>query len=203
MKKLNISVIALAISLVFSTGVMAQGMSKKDYKADKEKIATEYKSAKAGCASLSGNANDICVAEAKGKEKVANAELEASYKPTRKTHYQARVAKAEADYTVANERCDDLAGNAKDVCVKEAKAAKTTAKADAKAQMKTSDANATANEKSTAARSEAKTEAADARKDAATDKLNAGYAVAKEKCDTLAGTAKDNCLNQAKRDFGK
>ena len=33
------------------------------------------------------------------------------------------MKKAEAEYEVAKERCDDLAGNAKDVCVKDAKAA--------------------------------------------------------------------------------
>lgn len=203
MKKLNINVIALAIGLAFSAGAMAEGMSKNAYKADKEKIAAEYKSDKAGCASLSGNANDICIAEAKGKEKVAKAELEAHYKPTVKNHYQARVAKAEADYAVANERCDDLSGNAKDVCVKEAKAAKITAKANAKTQKKTVDANVKADKKSTAAHSEAQAESADARKDAKTDKIDAEYAVAKEKCDTFAGTVKDNCLNQAKKDFGK
>lgn len=203
MKKLNISVIALAISLAFSAGAMAEGMSRNEYKADKEKIAAEYKSAKSGCVSLSGNANDICIAEAKGKEKVAKAELEANYKPTVKNRYQVRVAKAEADYAVANERCDDLAGNAKDVCVKEAKAAKITAMSDAKTQKKTVDANVKADKKSTAAHSEAKTESADARKDATANKIDAEYAVAKEKCDTFAGTAKDSCLNQAKKDFGK
>lgn len=201
--KLNINVIALAISLAFSAGAMAQSMSKNDYKASKDRIAAEYKSAKAGCASFSGNQNDICVAEAKGKEKIARAELEASYKPTQKTRYQARVAKAEADYAVAKERCDDKAGNAKDVCVKEAKAAETAAKADAKAQMKTSDANATANEKSAEARSEANKQAADARKDAAAETIDAQYKVAKEKCDTYAGGAKDRCLDQAKARFGK
>ena len=113
MKTLNINVIALAVSLVFSTGAIAQNLSKTDYKAGKDKIAAEYKSAKAACASLSGNPKDICVAEAKGKESVGKAELEASYKPTVKTRYQARIAKAEADYAVAVERCDDLAGNAK------------------------------------------------------------------------------------------
>jgi hypothetical protein len=35
---------------------------------------------------------------------------------------------------VAKEKCDDKAGNEKDVCVKEAKAALVRAKADAKAQ---------------------------------------------------------------------
>jgi hypothetical protein len=42
------------------------------------------------------------------------------------------VAKAEADYRVAKERCDDQAGNVKDVCLEEAKAAEAAAKADAK-----------------------------------------------------------------------
>jgi hypothetical protein len=203
MNKLNINVIALAFSLAFSAGAMAESMSKNDYEAGKDKIATEYKSAKANCASLSGNQKDICVAEAKGKEKIEKADLEASYKPTRKTHYQARVAKAEADYAVAKERCDDMAGNAKDVCVKEAKAAEIAAKADAKAQMKTSDANATANETSADARGKANIQAADARKDATADKVDAQYKVAKEKCDVYAGSAKDHCLDQAKARYGK
>ncbi|MFA7280286.1 MAG: hypothetical protein WC100_09325 [Sterolibacterium sp.] len=203
MNKLNINLIALAVSLAFSTGVMAQNMSKNDYRAGKDSISAEYKTAKAACGSLSGNAHDVCKAEAKGKESVALAELEASYKPSSKTHYEARVAKAEALYEVAKEHCDDQAGNAKDVCVKEAKAAKTTGKAEAKAQMKITNANATANEKSTEARNTASDKRIEARKDAASDTLDAQYGVAKEKCDTFAGSAKDNCLNQAKVSFGK
>jgi hypothetical protein len=201
--KLNIGVIALALGGVFSAGAMAEGISKGDYNAGKDRIAAEYKSAKANCASLSGNSNDICVAEAKGKQKIARAELDASYKPTPTARYDARLAKAEADYAVAKERCDDVAGNAKDVCMKEAKSAETAAKADAKAQMKTSDASAKADEKSAAARSDANHQAADAHKDAAADKRDAQYAVAKEKCETYAGGAKDGCLDQAKAQFGK
>jgi len=189
---LKINSIALAISLALSAGAMAQSLSKTDYKAGKDKIAAEYTMAKAGCATLSGNPNDICMAGAKGNEKVALADLAAAYKPGIETHYEARVAKANADYGVAKERCDDLAGNTKDVCVKEAKSAETAAKADAKARMKTSDAQATANEKS-----------ADARNDATADKLDAEYKVANEKCDTYAGNAKDACVNEAKTRFGK
>lgn len=203
MNKLNSSAIALALGVAFSAGAMAQAMSKHDYQAGKDNIAAAYKAGKAGCASLSGNANDICIAETKGREQIAIAELDAGYKPARKARYQVRVAKAEAGHAVAIERCDDLAGNAKDICVKEAKAAQTIAKAEAKAQLKTSDANDTANEKSADARSEADSKAADARKDAAADTLDAQYGVAKEKCDTYAGTAKDHCLNQAKLNFGK
>lgn len=203
MNNLNIKTIVLAVSLAFSFGAMAEGMAKSDYTASKDKIAAEYKSAKAGCASFSGNASDICVAEAKGKEKVAKAELEASYKPSVKARYEARIAKAEADYAVANERCDDLAGNAKDVCVKEAKSAEVAAKADAKAKMKSTDANATANETSAEAQNKANKQTTDARKDATTDKLDAEYKVAKEKCDAYSGGAKDQCLTQAKTRFNK
>lgn len=204
MKTLPINALALAVTLAFSSGVMAEGMlSKADYKAAKEKISTDYKVAKVACNSLSGNAGDICVADAKGKRDVAKAELKASDKPGLKAGYEVSVAKAEADYSVANERCDDLAGNVKDVCVKEAKAAQTAAKADAKAKMKSGDANATANEKSADARSDANKETADAKKDATSDKVDARYAVAKEKCDAYSGATKDNCLSQAKASFNK
>lgn len=192
MNHFNIKALAVAVTLAFSLGAMAQNTTKAEYKAGNDKIAAEYKLAKADCASLSGNANDVCVVEAKGIEKVAKAELEASYKPTTNNFYDVRIAKAEADFGVAKEKCDELSGNTKDVCVKEAEALQTTAKAEANAQLKTTDADATANETS-----------AEARKEATVDETDAGYAVAKEKCDTFAGEAKDTCVDKAKRRFGK
>jgi len=202
-KKLSISVIAIAIGLAFSFGAMAQGMSKDEYKASTDAIVAEFKSAKASCDSLAANAKDVCMADANGKEKVAKAELEARYKPNEKARYDARIAKAQADYSVAKEKCDDKAGNEKDVCVKEAKAAETGAKADAKAQMKISQANKAAKETSGEAQMKANEEKATARKAAAEQKRDADYAVAKEKCDVYAGGAKDYCVNQAKARFGK
>jgi len=149
MNKFNITAIAAAIALAFSAGALAaQGMSKDEYKAAQNSIAAEYKSAIAGCGSLLANAKDVCMAEAKGKEKVAKAELEARDKAR-----AVRIAKAEADYAVAKEKCDDKAGNDKKDCVKEAKAAETRAKAAAKGQMKTSDASKPAKEKATASAS--------------------------------------------------
>jgi osmotically-inducible protein OsmY len=154
MKKFFITAIAAAIPLAFSAGALAaQGISKESYKAGKDKIAAEYKSAKAGCGSLSANAKDVCMAEAKGKENVAAAELEASYQPSDKTRHAVGIAKAEADYAVAKEKCDDKAGDAKKACVKDAKAAETRAKADASAPTKTADAGKPAKEKSAAATS--------------------------------------------------
>jgi hypothetical protein len=203
MKNSKISVITLAMGLTFSVGAMAEGMSKEQYKSFEKNIEAEYKVSKAGCDSLSGNANDICVAEAKGKQSVAKANLEASYKPSVKTRYNAATAKADADYSVAIEKCDDKGGNDKDICVKEAKAGKVHGMADAKAQMKTSAAGIVANEKSADANATANEKSVDARNDAAVAKRDADYKVAKEKCDILAGEAKDRCISDAKASFSQ
>lgn len=203
MNKMTLTAIATAISLAFGAAAMGHPMSKAEFKADKEKIETEYRVAKIGCQPKSGNAKDICIAEAEGREHVALAELEAAYRSTRKTRYDVRMARARADYSVAREKCDDQAGNVKDVCMKEAEAAQITAEANATAQFKTSAANKTSREKSVNARREANKDISDARNNAATDKRDADYAVAKEKCDALAGNARDKCVNDAKARFGK
>lgn len=203
MNKFTITAIVAAVSLACGTAAIAANMTKEDYKDRKITVEADYKMAKAGCGSLKANAKDICMAEAKGKEHVALAELEAAYKPSQKAGYDVRVAMAEANFSVAKEKCDDLAGNKKDVCVKEARAAHVAAKADATAQLKTADANITANEKSVKARNTANAEIAVANKDAGADKRDADYAVAIEKCDSFAGGAKDNCVKDAKTRFGK
>ncbi len=98
----------------------------------------------------------------KGAEKVAKAELDARYKPSDKAAYKAREAKADADYEVAKEKCDDLSGNAKDVCVKDAKAAHVSAKENAKV------ARAAAKPADNTAAKQA--DVAEARKDAAAER---------------------------------
>src|ERR1035437_2800596 len=160
MNKLHITTIAAAIVLALSTGAIAQSLSKDDYMAGKEKIFAEYKSAKAACDASSGNAKDICVVEAKGKEKIAKTELDASYKPSAGASHAVTMAKAEADYATAKEKCDDQTGDTKKTCVKDAKAAETLAKADAPAAMPAPVANKSANEKPTV--SSAKKESAGA-----------------------------------------
>lgn len=203
MTKFKMKAVAMVLGFAFSAVAGAQGISRDEYSAGKERTSSEYKKAKAACDYLAHNAKDICVAEAAGWEKVARADLEASYRPSVKATYAARVARAEADYSVARQRCDDKSGNVKDVCITEAKAAATVAKADAKAQMTTRKANDTAAEKTADARADASATANEARRDAATDKRDAEYQVEKEKCDTYSGSAKDSCQSQAKARFGK
>ena len=194
MSKLMISLLAAA-GIAFAGAANAadsKTMSRDAYKADKDKIEAQYKADKDRCGSMSGNAKDVCQAEAKGKEKVAKAELEANYKNTDKARIDARMAKADADYDVAKEKCDDLSGNQKDVCVKEAKAGLTKAKADAKVDRVAADT-----------RKDSADKTAEAKREAASDKRDADYKVAIEKCDAFAGAVKDTCVRDAKVRFGK
>jgi hypothetical protein len=203
MKNIRFNVVALAITLGFGSAAMAQTMSKEQFKTARDSIAKDHKSAKAECDSFSANAKDICMAQAHGNEKVAAAELDAANNPSANATFKVRVARADADYVVAKEKCDDRAGNVKDVCVKRAKATEVAAKADANVQMKTANANDRAIDTSIKANNKASEKGAEARMDAESDKRDADYALAKEKCDAFASTAKSTCLNEAKLRFGK
>jgi hypothetical protein len=83
------------------------------------------------CNSLSGNSKDVCVKEAraelvKGK---ANAKVDRVTAATHKdaaakqadARKEANADKRDAEYKVAIEKCDALAGSAKDACVSNAK----------------------------------------------------------------------------------
>jgi hypothetical protein len=167
-------------------------ISKDAYELAVKNADAQSKTDKEACSSRSGNAKDICLAEANGKEKVAKADAEAAYKNTPKAGEDMRDTRAEATYNVAKQKCDALSGNPKDVCVKEADAALVKAKADAKVDRVAADA-----------RQDAATKQADANKEANADKRNADYKVAIEKCDAFAGPAKDSCVSNAKAQYGK
>ena len=119
------------------TAAYAANLSKEEVSAEKARIEAEYKAERKACDAMQGNAKDVCVEEAKGKEKVARAELD--YKQDASERHRSKVteAKADAQYAVAKEKCDDLKGDQKDVCVKDAKAAKSRAEAELRASRQT------------------------------------------------------------------
>ena len=197
------STLLTALLLAFSFGVSAAPLSKVEYKVGKTEIAAKLKADKQACAAQTGNANDICIEEAKGVEKVALAELEASYQPSTKHSYEVSTAKAKAAYAVAKEKCDDQTGNAKDVCRKEADAAHTKAMAEAKLTATTTVNNGKAAEKITDAKTTAMDKNASAQKSADSDIRDADYKTAAEKCDAFAGDVKAKCVTEAKTRFGK
>ena len=133
-----ISAALFAAGALFATTSFG-AMTKDAYKSEQKRISAEYKSEIKRCTSLSGNAKDICKAEVKGKQKTAKADAYAAFKGTDKAATAALIARADADFAVAKEKCDDQSGNAKDVCVKDAKAAHTRAKVDAQANQKVSE----------------------------------------------------------------
>ena len=93
------------------------------------------------------------------------------------SEYGAAKDRAAAEYKAAKAHCDGMKGNAKDVCVAEAKAVEKKAKANAEAQYKGTDK---------------------ARQEAAIAAAKADYDVAKEKCDDKTGNDKDVCRKEAK-----
>ena len=156
-------------------------MTKSDYSAGKDRIKAAYKVDKDACDKSTANAKDICVQQAKGKEKVAMAELQYSYSGKDKDGNKVAVAMADSSYSVAKEMCDDKVGQPKTLCRTEAKATHTKAIADAKLQKKVASATTNAIE----------------------DKTDANYKVAVEKCDAMAGEPKASCVNSAKVRFNK
>jgi hypothetical protein len=175
----------IALGLATAGSVLAEDRMTRDaYKAEKERIEADYKVAKEGCNKLSGNAEDVCKAQAKATQRIAEADLDARNKGTAKARADARMVRAEAQYDVAKEKCDDLSGNAKDVCVKEAKAAEKKAKAEAKAD-----------------RADARSP--DTRADASVATRDAEYRAAMARCDALTGDAKTSCAADAKSKFAR
>lgn len=181
---LQASAIATALSLTaalaFAPAHAAQ-IGTADYKAGKSRISADYKVDTLACKALTGNAQDVCQEEAKAKEKNGLAALE--YDHTGKASDQKKMLAVQVDtaYDVAKEKCDDLAGNAKDVCVQEAKAVKTKGQAELKLAKAVDSAS----------------------KDATATAREADLKLAEEKCDALAGDAKTSCQSAAQARFGK
>lgn len=130
---------ALAGALLLGTSTLAPAaanatMSRDEYKAEKERIEADAKSAKAKCKGMNGNTKDVCEAEAKANEKVAKKELEYKRNPTDRNQQDVEKIKAEAAYEVAKEKCEDQKGAEQSACKKQAKADKDKALAEVKAK---------------------------------------------------------------------
>ena len=202
MKTFATAVLA-AIGLAFNTMAIAHGMSKTEYEAAKGDIEAGYESAMAACEPLLANAKDICLARAKGNEHVAMADLRARYKPGSRARYDARIAKADAEHSVAMEKCDEKAANDRDACAKEADALRTAARADAKARRRAAGAHRAARHESAKARERADKTIAEERRQATAAGNDADYAAAVDKCGALSGDAASLCVSDAKAHYGK
>lgn len=157
----------------------ADRIGKAVYDGAKDDLRQYYKDQRKLCDSMSGNTKDVCAVTTRGQERIAMAHLEVAHTGRDSDRVKLYEARYNARYDIANEKCDDLSGNPKDVCRQQAKAERDKAKADL-----------TLAKKVTAATEEAM-EA----------NLRADYKVAREKCDALSGDAKDICQSSAKARF--
>lgn len=178
-----ISRLLLVCSLVLTPGLAAHAadMSKEEYRNSKADLMLKLRSEEDACGGFKGNAKNVCLQEALGRERVAAAELLTRYEPSARHDYELRMAKANASYAVAKEKCNDMSGKAKESCRQEAEHTYITAKAQAKLNEKTSES----------------------KQKAAQEIREAQYQAAVEKCGGLAGGAKVRCLDDAKTRYGK
>ncbi len=181
---LNTSTLAATLSLsallAFAPAQAAQ-IGLADYKAGKTKIAADYKADKLACQAMTANAKDVCQEEAKAKEKNGLAALEYGHTGKASDEKKMLAVKVDTAYDVAKEKCDDATGNAKDVCVQEAKTVHTKGLAELKLVK----------------------EVAAAGRDSTEASREADLKLANEKCDALSGDAKSSCQSAAKARFGK
>ena len=133
--KFKLTLIAAALALGFTAAAQAaDNADRKARNAEQDRIKADYKADMAKCKPMKGSEKDVCQADAKGKEKVAKAELTQKYEPSPKHARDVEEAKAEHEYKVAKEKCDAQKGKEESACEKEAKANYERAKADIKAK---------------------------------------------------------------------
>lgn len=166
----------LKLGLGLSTALLLMPLQANPATDTKLQIEARHTQERAACESMRGNAMDICREEAKGRERVAQAERMLRTSGSAADAYKLRVARAETAYSLSREKCDEHSGNKKDVCIQEAKAVESKALAEAKLNQTVSEATHEAGEA----------------------KRLADYKLAAEKCDSMTGDAKSTCISMAK-----
>lgn len=109
-------------------------LTKARYEAAKAAIDRRFEADQKTCERLRGNAEDVCHAQAQGRQKAERAKLEARYRPSPEAVEEAKFTIAEANFEVAKEKCDALEGRAARRCMKEARAAREAARRQARVE---------------------------------------------------------------------
>lgn len=111
-----------------------RGMGKAAYETGMKGIEAQAKADARTCKRASGHAQDLCQAQAKGKEKAEKAKLQARYKPGPEAVEDAKFAVAQANYEVEKVKCDPLKGKRKGRCIANAKAGREAAERQARVE---------------------------------------------------------------------
>lgn len=171
-KSNKINLMILTACLATSTAFAAP-IDKTEYLKTQNQISKDYSASKAACKPLTQYAKDVCIEQAKGKEKVARAEVTSRYTGASKDAKNIHIVKADTTFSLAKELCNDKAVNTKDLCIAQAKATHTEA---IRAAEMTTEVMDSSHDRSKAA---------------------------KEKCDAFFGETKDKCVANAKSQYGQ
>lgn len=164
-----------------ATARSQQTISQAVHDMARDEVQATFRADRQACEAHRGNAQDVCNETVKGREKVAMAHLRYQLSGDSRDLARFHEARYEAAYSIAVERCDDQTGNAKDVCVAQARADRDKARANIEM----------AKDVRTAQRSADDT------------KAEADFKVARERCDALSGQAKDACVAGARARYGQ
>lgn len=173
--------LALSAGLCLIGSAQASNFTSATYDGAKANLKTLYKAEREACAPMSGNTKDICVEEVKARDKISHAQLTYNYTGVDKDEQKLYQARYEATYAVAKEKCDDASGQAKSLCVREAKTVRDKAKADLKLTRKV----------------------VDAIDDAAASRMKADYKLAAEKCESMPMEGRQVCVATIKARYNE
>ena len=117
--KIPESRLLLAGLLIAASSVaQAQGsrLSAEQKNEMEQRIEATAQADKEACESMHGNVQDVCRIQAKWKEQIAKADLEFKHSGSDSDRAKLVDVKAEAEYEIARERCENLPANSWDAC---------------------------------------------------------------------------------------
>jgi hypothetical protein len=152
MKPLELAALALIAGLIPGGAARSEGMTRSQYEAGAQRIEAEHAAVRASCDRQAASTVGLCIASALNARNVARAELLLALEPSSAHEHGVRVARAQAAYDLALQRCDDRTATGGG-CAQEARAGRARALAAARAAA--IEANAAANEQAFDARARA------------------------------------------------
>lgn len=110
----QISTLVAAVTLAFGAGMLPAHASNDAIKTPDE-INAQHDMAKKKCDAMKGDQKDVCMEQADAAKDKTEAESKAGKDKVEADHDAAKAGQ-KADYDVAMEKCDAMAGDAKDAC---------------------------------------------------------------------------------------
>jgi len=100
-----------------------------EYSAARERIGATSKVALGQCEALVGSGRTVCIKEARGREKIALAELDQQRNPSDANARRLAETRVTVHYEIAVEKCNDRQGGDKAECLSRASAEESKARA--------------------------------------------------------------------------